>query len=156
MVILNNSADGSQVVNVAQLAFRGVNNTVTGSTGGNGSSSFDMVSASMLATSLGGGQQQTLPALGLIWSNCVSTRFILQRKDGATFSLDDNAGNNVEQQQNLQQMGIVAGGEKSQKQIARKKKEVRMRKAHILQAVNMEKEEREVWYVIDTGEVLAV
>ena len=122
--------------------------------GGNGSSSFDMVSASMLATSSQGGHQRTLPALGLIWSNCVSTRFILQRKDGATFSLDDNVGNNVEQQQNIQQS--VAGGEKSQKQTVKKKREVRLRKARILQAVNMEKEEREVWYVIDTGEVLAV
>jgi len=121
--------------------------------GGNGSSSFDMVSASMLATSSGGGYQRTLPALGLIWSNCVSTRFILQRKDGATFSLDDNVGN-AEQQQNVQQS--VAGGEKSQKQTMKKKREVRLRKARILQAVNMEKEEQEVWYVIDTGEVLAV
>jgi len=120
---------------------------------GNGSNSFDMVSASMLATSSGGGYQRTLPALGLIWSNCVSTRFILQRKDGTTFSLDDNVGN-AEQQQNVQQS--VAGGEKSQKQTMKKKRAVRLRKARILQAVNMEKEEQEVWYVIDTGEVLAV
>ena len=122
--------------------------------GGNGSSSFDMVSASMLATSSGGGYQKTLPALGLIWSNCVSIRFILQRKDGATFSLDDNVGN-AEQQQN--ERDVVAGDiEKSQKQTVRKKREVRLRKARVLQSVNMEKEEREVWYVIDTGEVLAV
>lgn len=124
--------------------------------GGNGGSSFDMVSASMLATSSGGVCQKTLPALGLIWSNCVSTRFILQRKDGATFSLDDNVGN-AEQQQNVQQKDSAAGDiEKSQKQTVKKKREARMRKARILQAVNMEKEEWEVWYVIDTGEVLAV
>jgi len=124
--------------------------------GGSGSNSFDMVSASMLATSSVGGYQNTLPALGLIWSNCVSTRFILQRKDGATFSLDDNVGSNAEQQ-NVQQKGSAAGGnEKSQKQTAKKNREVRLRKARILQAVNIEKEEHEVWYVIDTGEVLAV
>ena len=42
--------------------------------------------------------------------------------------------------------------EKNKKQ---NKKVMRVRKARILQSVNMP-DEREVWYVIDTGEVAAV
>jgi len=37
-----------------------------------------------------------------------------------------------------------------------KKKDLRLRKARILQSVDMPENGREVWFVIDTGEVLAV
>ena len=103
---------------------------------GSGSNSFDTSSLNL--------GQNVVPALGLMWSNCVSTRYILQRKDGMVATLptvDDNIGNDLIGTKNVKQT---------------KKKELRMRKARILQSVNMPEKGREVWFVIDTGDVLAV
>jgi hypothetical protein len=103
---------------------------------GSGSNSFDTSSLSL--------GQNVVPALGLMWSNCVSTRYILQRKDGMVATLptaDGIIGNDMNGTKNVKQT---------------KKKELRMRKARILQSVNMPGKGREVWFVIDTGEVLAV
>ena len=103
---------------------------------GSGSNSFDTSSLNL--------GQNFVPALGLMWSNCVSTRYILQRKDGMVATLptvDDNIGNDLIGTTNVKQT---------------KKKELRMRKARILQSVNMPEKGREVWFVIDTGDVLAV
>ena len=113
-----------------------ITNQVTASippTVGSGSNSFD-------TSSLNSGQN-VVPALGLMWSNCVSTRYILQRKDGMVATVDDSVGNDMNGAKNVRQA---------------KKKELRMRKARILQSVNMPEKGREVWFVIDTGEVLAV
>ena len=103
---------------------------------GSGSNSFDTSSLNL--------GQNVVPALGLMWSNCVSTRYILQRKDGMVATLptvDDNIGTDLIGTKNVKQT---------------KKKELRMRKARILQSVNMPEKGREVWFVIDTGDVLAV
>ena len=92
-----------------------------------------------------------VPALGLIWSNCVSTRYILQRKDGMIATITDSAENenNVANNSDLN----VPNNRSSSRT---KKKDLRLRKARILQSVDMPENGREVWFVIDTGEVLAV
>jgi RecA/RadA recombinase len=82
---------------------------------------------------------QVVPALGLAWSNCVSTRYILQRKDEmmATVS-SENCGKQNEP--------ILA---------KRSSTLVRVRVARILQAVNMP-QEREARFVIETEGVSTV
>ena len=75
------------------------------------------------------------PALGLVWSNCVSTRILLERRDGMLARPSSEA---------------AARGESS---LA--KKTVRVRKARILQSVNLPPR-REVWYTIDTAGVDAI
>ena len=105
--------------------------------GGGGGGGSD--AAAMFATT----PEQVIPALGLIWSNCVSTRYILQRKDGMVARItDENAAG---------RRGSAGNGQQQQQRA----KELRVRKARILQSVNMPVE-REVLFVIDTGEVLVV
>eukprot|EP00985_Skeletonema_marinoi_P001655 scaffold668_cov124-Skeletonema_marinoi.AAC.2 len=104
---------------------------------------------------VGGGQDgnRIQPALGLIWSNCVTTRFILQRKDGLMAKISTG--------------GCNAGGSNDNGNASVIKKEggaatttttttmQRVRKASVLQSV-CTPEESEVWYFIDTGAVVAV
>lgn len=82
-------------------------------------------------------EQEVIPALGLIWSNCVSTRFILQRKDAMVPAV---SGENKCRDQNNPKNTT-------------KKNWIRVRIARVLQSVNMPKD-REVRFVIDTGEVV--
>ncbi|KAL7536380.1 hypothetical protein ACHAXR_007128 [Thalassiosira sp. AJA248-18] len=89
--------------------------------------------------------EQVVPALGLLWSNCVTTRYILQRKDGMVARVPDVGNGNRLNDGSESKSTTKQGG----------KKEMRVRKARVLQSVNMP-EEREVWFVIDTGEVFAV
>lgn len=89
-----------------------------------------------LSTSPGG----DLPALGLAWSNCVSTRYILQRKDEI--------------------MAVAVSDEKCKDQsnsIVGKRSSyfMRVRVARILQSVNIPKD-REVRFVIETGGVVVL
>jgi RecA/RadA recombinase len=83
-----------------------------------------------LSTSPGG----DLPALGLVWSNCVSTRYTLQRKD---------------------QLMAVTVSDKECKDQNNSIVGKRVRVARILQSVNMPKD-REVRFVIETGGVVVV
>ncbi|KAL9190804.1 hypothetical protein ACHAXT_000510 [Thalassiosira profunda] len=85
--------------------------------------------------------EQVEPALGLAWSNCVTTRYILQRKDGMIAAMPkENAS--VDQ--------TKGGGDRKPAQ-----REMRVRKARVLQSVNTPAE-REVYFVIDTGHVVAI
>ena len=86
------------------------------------------------------------PALGLIWSNCVTTRYMLHRKDGLMANISTTSsgggGSNDEGDSNVNK----------KKEIIRRQ---RVRKACVLQSV-CTPDEREVWYFIDTGAVVAV
>ena len=100
-------------------------------------------SASMLG---GGGQvgmHQIQPALGLIWSNCVTTRFILQRKDGLMAKI--STGGNDDNGESKEEGTATTTTTRMQK----------VRKARVLQSV-CTPEESEVWYFIDTGAVVVV
>ena len=93
------------------------------------------------------------PALGLIWSNCVTTRFILQRKDGLMAKISTGGNGN----------GELASSENDGNSDANNKNGAtstttmlqRVRKACVLQSVCVPVES-EVWYFIDTGAVVAV
>lgn len=82
-------------------------------------------------------EQQVVPALGLAWSNCVTTRYILQRKNEMTVSNEKcrNEDNTILAKNNNRWM--------------------RVRLARVLQSVNVPTE-REVRFVIETGGVVAV
>ena len=79
------------------------------------------------------------PALGLVWSNCVSTRILLERRDGMLARPSSEAATD------LTSVRFAPKGEKT----------VRVRKARILQSVNLPPK-REVWYTIDTAGVDAI
>eukprot|EP00580_Thalassiosira_gravida_P020065 CAMPEP_0201674508 /NCGR_PEP_ID=MMETSP0494-20130426/37271_1 /ASSEMBLY_ACC=CAM_ASM_000839 /TAXON_ID=420259 /ORGANISM="Thalassiosira gravida, Strain GMp14c1" /LENGTH=516 /DNA_ID=CAMNT_0048156675 /DNA_START=316 /DNA_END=1866 /DNA_ORIENTATION=+ len=102
--------------------------------------------SSLVASSLSSTSEQVVPALGLLWSNCVSARIILLRKDGMTVTVPDRNGSHDNQDR------LKDVNENNRKKGT---KVMRARKARALQSVNMP-EEREVWFVIDTGEVAAV
>jgi hypothetical protein len=95
---------------------------------------------------MGGMQNKIQPALGLIWSNCVTTRFILQRKDGVVARISHGSKNT----------GTTSseGNEKSTKAPTTTMQRS-VRKATVLQSV-CTPEESEVWYIIDTGAVVTV
>lgn len=91
------------------------------------------------ASSLLPTDERVVPALGLLWSNCVTTRILLLRKDGMAVTLPNR--NDDRGSQNRMEVAKI--------------KEMRARKARMLQSLNMP-EERDVWFVIDTGDVAAV
>jgi len=102
-----------------------ITNQVTASIPPNGTSS----------SSMNPYEQQVVPALGLAWSNCVTTRYILQRKNEMTVS-NEKCRN--------QDNTILA-----------KNQWMRVRLARVLQSVSVPME-REVRFVIETGGVVAV
>jgi hypothetical protein len=109
------------------------------------SSSFD--TSSMMG---GVGQNKIQPALGLIWSNCVTTRFILQRKDRFIPKISTNddgetASENGNSNANNKDVATTKSTTAMQ----------RVRKASVLQSI-CTPEESEVWYFIDAGAVVAV
>ena len=81
-----------------------------------------------------------VPALGLAWSNCVTTRYILRRTDRVVDAAAD---------------GICGGAERPGDAGGGKKTMMRVREARILQSVNMP-EDREVQFVVDAGDVVVV
>ncbi|KAL7452367.1 hypothetical protein ACHAWC_004090 [Mediolabrus comicus] len=103
-------------------------------------------SSTFASTAMGGMQNKIQPALGLIWSNCVTTRFILQRKDGVVARISHGSKNT----------GTTSseGNEKSTKAPTTTMQRS-VRKATVLQSV-CTPEESEVWYIIDTGAVVTV
>eukprot|EP00984_Skeletonema_dohrnii_P035621 scaffold35620_cov155-Skeletonema_dohrnii-CCMP3373.AAC.1 len=98
---------------------------------------------------MGGGQDgnRIQPALGLIWSNCVTTRFILQRKDGLMAKISTGGSRNDNGNASVIKKEGAATTTTTTMQ--------RVRKACVLQSV-CTPEESEVWYFIDTGAVVAV
>mmetsp|Transcript_20093 Transcript_20093/g.30084 ORF Transcript_20093/g.30084 Transcript_20093/m.30084 type:complete len:156 (-) Transcript_20093:80-547(-) len=99
---------------------------------------------------MGGGQNgnKIQPALGLIWSNCVTTRFILQRKDGLMAKISTGGSNDNGNASVIKKEGGAATTTTTTTM-------QRVRKACVLQSV-CTPEESEVWYFIDTGAVVAV
>lgn len=83
------------------------------------------------------------PALGLVWSNCVSTRILLERRDGMLARPSSEAATRGES--SLASVRFAPSAEKT----------VRVRKARILQSVNLPRR-REIWYTIDTAGVDAI
>lgn len=102
-----------------------------------------------------GNENQIVPALGLIWSNCVTTRFILHRKDGlmAKISTGGNSNDNGGGGESATENGNLNSNKK--KGAAAATRMQRVRKACVLQSV-CTPEESEVWYFIDAGAVVAV
>ena len=96
---------------------------------------------------MGGIQNKIQPALGLIWSNCVTTRFILQRKDGVVARISHDSKNT----------GTASSSEENDKSAKTTTLIMQrsVRKATVLQSV-CTPEESEVWYIIDTGAVVTV
>ena len=93
---------------------------------------------------------EVVPALGLVWSYFVTTRYILRRTEEMVVgaSHDENS-DDIEGGIELEG-GIEKNDGKIGKRIVR-----RLRHARVLQSVNMP-QEREVCFVIDTGEVTVV
>ena len=88
-----------------------------------------------------------VPALGLAWSNCVTTRYILRRTDRMVDAAADEIRGGAERPGD-------AGGGKDEIAV-RRKTMMRVREARILQSVNMP-EDREVQFVVDAGDVVVV
>jgi len=89
-----------------------------------------------------------VPALGLAWSNCVTTRYILRRTDRMVDAAADGIRGGAEERP-----GDAGGGRDG---IAvRRKTMMRVREGRILQSVNMP-EDREVQFVVDAGDVVVV
>eukprot|EP00970_Alexandrium_tamarense_P004665 scaffold779_cov205-Alexandrium_tamarense.AAC.4 len=87
-----------------------------------------------------------VPALGLIWSNCVTTRYILQRKE-ATVATGANPTINYDGKDGSE--NGTKGGKQSNDNVVTR----RLRKALVFQSINMP-EEKCVWFVIDTEGVV--
>ena len=85
------------------------------------------------------------PALGLIWSNCVCTRFILQRKDGFFAKISHESSSKLDDASNDENKTTTPTTITKQS----------VRKACVLQSV-CTPEESEVWFVIHAGAVVAM
>ena len=116
--------------------------------GGGGGEGHSTSSTSSVSTAMGGMQNKIQPALGLIWSNCVTTRFILQRKDGVVARISHNSNSNCAETSSFE------GNDKSTK-VGTTIMQRSVRKATVLQSV-CTPEESEVWCIIDTGAVVSV
>ena len=118
-----------------------ITNQVTAFASGVGAGSHSRTSS----THDGGQRRWPVPALGLAWSNCVTTRYILRRTNRMIDAAVDVIRGNPGGPRN-------AGGNND---IAVSRKMMRVREARILQLVNMPAE-REVQFIVDTGDVLIV
>lgn len=92
--------------------------------------------------------EQVVPALGLVWSNCVTTRYILRRGNGTTAMVPYE---NIHRADDDSRQKDVIGSRCKKLE----RRELRLRKARVLQSVNMS-EEREVQFVIDAGGAAAL
>jgi hypothetical protein len=86
------------------------------------------------------------PALGLVWSNCVTTRYILRRTDRMVDAAADGIRSGTERPSDACGKDDMA---------VRRKTMMRVREARILQSVNMPGD-REVQFVVDAGDVVVV
>jgi hypothetical protein len=93
----------------------------------------------------GGQHRWAVPALGLAWSNCVTTRYILRRTNRMVDAAAVEIRGNPE--------GPGDAGRKIDIVVSRNM--MRVREARILQLVNMPAD-REVQFVVDTGDVMVV
>lgn len=102
--------------------------------------------SSVLSTTNFGEQLRwAVPALGLAWSNCVTTRYILRRTERVVDASVDMIGCGRKRPVDAEGKKIIAGTRKL----------MRVREACILQSVNMPAD-LQVRFVIDSGDVLVV
>lgn len=94
------------------------------------------------------GSGDVVPALGMAWSYCVNTRFILRRKDGLVLSITSREGSDSEK--TAKSKGINAKKRRVEKQIRHG-----VRHARVLQSVNVLKPD-DTYFVIDTASVVSM
>jgi hypothetical protein len=126
-----------------------ITNQVTAFAEDVGSAGPDDRSSASSSVTTPGEQSRAVPALGLVWSNCVTTRFILRRTDRmVNVAADEIRGGPAERpkEDDKERCDAVVTGNR---------KTMRVRVARVLQSVNMP-EDREVEFVIDTGDVTVV
>jgi hypothetical protein len=101
--------------------------------------------SSVLSTTTFGEQLRWVPALGLAWSNCVTTRYILRRTDRMMDASMDVIGCGQKRPVDAEGKEIITGAQKM----------MRVRVACILQSVNMPVD-LQARFVIDSGDVFVV
>lgn len=102
--------------------------------------------SSVLSTTTFGEQSRwAVPALGLAWSNCVTTRYILRRTEQMVDATTDVIGYGRKRPMDAEGKEIITGTQQM----------MRVREACILQSVNMPAD-LQVRFVIDSGDILVV
>ena len=86
-----------------------------------------------------------VPALGLAWSNCVTTRCILRRTDRMVDAMTEMIRGGQKRPINAEGIEIITGSQRM----------MRVREARILQTVNMPSD-LEVQFVIGSGDVIVL
>ena len=95
-------------------------------------------------------QKEVIPALGLAWSNCVNTRFILRRKEGMVVRISSEFGKQQSGSHGDEDGGGTTKNRKVEKQIVHG-----VRYARVLQSVNTPTQ-TEALFVIGTGSVMSM